>query len=177
MKIRPAVPADTDELRALIDRSARELLASYYTQRQSQLALESVLGLDSQLIEDGSFFTAVDGHAILGCGGWSRRKTPFGSDHGAYRDSALLDPTTDAARIRAFFVEPAHARRGIGTAILIACERAAATEGFQKLELVATLGGVPLYERRGYVACEHFAVDLPDGERFAVIRMRKGASA
>ena len=175
--LRLARQEDRLALRSLIERSARELLASFYTKRQIESALETVLAVDSQLIEDGTFFVAVNGETILGCGGWSRRKTPFGGDHGAYRDSALLAPGTDAARVRAFFVDPGWARRGIGTAILAACEQAALEEGFRTLELVATLGGVPLYERRGFVAVERFDVDLSDGERIPVIRMNKSLSA
>jgi GNAT superfamily N-acetyltransferase len=171
--LRLASQADALELQALIESSARSLLAPFYTQRQIELALGTVLGVDSLLIEDRTYFVAERDEKLVGGGGWSRRKTPFGSDHGAHRDSALLDPATDSARIRAFFVDPGHARHGIGTALLGACEEAAAAEGFRFFELVATLGGVPLYERRGYVAGERFDVDLPDGERFPVVRMRK----
>ena len=173
--LRLANRGDVVELKMLIEKSARTLLAPFYTERQIVLALDSSLGVDSQLILDRTFFVAVHLGVLVGCGGWSRRKTLFGSDHGANRESALLDPASDAARIRAFFVEPSQARRGIGTAILKACEEAASAEDFRRFELVATLGGVPLYERFGYVAVERFDVDLRDGHRFPVVRMRKSA--
>ncbi|HEX8817446.1 MAG TPA: GNAT family N-acetyltransferase, partial [Terriglobales bacterium] len=113
---------------------------------------------------------------IVGCGGWSRRKTMFGSDHGPVKDDAWLDPAKDAARVRAFFVHPEWARRGIGTVLLRACEEAARAEGFLKLELVATLPGVLLYEKRGFEAGERFEVPLADGKALPVVRMVKRIS-
>jgi len=110
---------------------------------------------------------------VIGCGGWSRRKTLFGSDHVPGKDDAWLDPNVDPARIRAFFVHPSWARRGIGSRILQCCETEAAARGFSQLELVATLTGEPLYRVRGFTATEHFAVPLANGATLPVVRMSK----
>jgi len=110
---------------------------------------------------------------IVGCGGWSKRKTLYGGDHWTGREDALLDPRHDTAKIRAFFIHPAWARRGIGSMILETCERAARSEGFTRLEMGATLTGVPFYEAKGYVALEHLAVPLADGESLPIVRMAK----
>jgi len=132
--------------------------------------------LDTQLIEDGTYFvaTAVEvGGRIVGCGGWSNRKTLFGSDHGPNREDAFLDPGKDAAKIRAIFVHPDFARKGLGTMILKHCEEAAARAGFSALEMGSTLTGVPLYTLKGYVPRERVAVPLPNGETLPIIHMVK----
>jgi GNAT superfamily N-acetyltransferase len=174
--IRPAVTADIPALSSLIESSVRELQAEDYTPAQLDAALGSVFGVDTQLIADGTYFVAQtdDSEAmIVGCGGWSRRKTLYGGDRFAVREDSLLDPTCDAARIRAFFVHPQWARRGIGGLILDACERAAAAAGFTRLEMGATLTGVPFYRVKGYTALEELTVALPGGQSLPIVRMGK----
>ena len=178
--IRHAVPADIPALRALIDASVRQLQAEDYTSTQIESALQSVFGVDSQLIADQTYFVAEARPAesdpiVVGCGGWSKRKTLYGGDHWTGREDALLDPRQDAAKIRAFFIDPAWARRGIGSLILEACESAAKAAGFKRFEMGATLAGVRLFRARGYVALENLSVPLPNGEFLPVVRMSKQA--
>jgi GNAT superfamily N-acetyltransferase len=182
--IRVARMEDADALRRLIEESVRGLQAADYTQAQMDGALGHALGLDTQLIEDGTYFVAearagsLEGAPVLaGCGGWSRRRTLFGSDHGPGRESELLDPATEAAKIRAIFVHPAWARRGLGSLILRHCEEAARGAGFSELEMGSTLTGVPLYTLRGYRETGRVDVALPNGEVLQVVRMRKGREA
>lgn len=182
LQIRRALPADVPALRALIDLSVRRLQTPDYSADQIEGALGTVFGVDSQLIDDETYFVAqaVPGGSppiIVGCGGWSKRKTLFGSDHGAGRESSLLDPLHDSARIRAFFVHPDWARRGIGTLILETCENAAMEAGFRTFELGATITGEKLYAVRGYLALERIAVPLANGSSLPVIRMLKHAAA
>ena len=174
MRLRLAVLADLPELTALIARSVRTLQAEDYTASQREGALASVFGVDTRLIADRTYFVAeVDG-TIVACGGWSKRKTLFGADHCAGREDSLLDPEKDAAKIRAFFVDPAWARRGIGTRVLEACESAAAAEGFKRFEMGATLTGVALYKVRGYREVKRIGVPLGNGESLPIVRMEKG---
>lgn len=135
-------------------------------------ALATVYGVDTQLITDGTYFVAESSY-VLGCGGWSKRKTLFGGDHWSARQDELLDPRLEAAKIRAFFVHPNCARRGIGSLILTACENAAIAAGFTRLEMGATLTGVKLYQARGYVATESLQVPLANGESLPIVRMEK----
>ena len=175
--IRKAVPADVPELRQLIDASVRGLQVEDYTPTQIESALATVFGVDSQLIADGTYFVAeakqLDGATLAGCGGWSKRKTLYGSDHWTGREDELLDPRVDAAKIRAFFVRPSWARRGVGSLILKACEDAAAAAGFTRCEMGATLTGVKLFGAKGYVALENISVPLKNGEGLPVVRMTK----
>ena len=174
--LRQATAMDIPVLRSLIALSVRELQKDDYSSAQIDGALGHALGLDTQLIEDGTYFVAEaveQGGLIVGCGGWSNRKTLFGSDHGPNRAPALLDPATDAAKIRAIFVHPQWARKGLGTLILKHCEEAAQRAGFGSLEMGSTLTGVPLYTLRGYVAREHVAVPLPNGETLPIVLMVK----
>ena len=170
--IRRATLEDIPLLERLIADSARSL-RNGYTEAQVEAALGYALGVDRQLIRDGTYFAVEADSHIVACGGWSKRKTLFGSDHVEGKDDAWLDPAVDPARIRAFFVHPAWARRGIGSALLAACETAAQAEGFSCLELVSTLPGEPLYRARGFVEMDRFAVSLPQGESLPVIRMTK----
>jgi GNAT superfamily N-acetyltransferase len=170
--LRKAQLEDVPALTALIGESARGLREGYSSD-QVEAALGTVLGVDTQLIRDGTYFVAESGGRIVGCGGWSNRNTLFGSDHGPVKNDAWLDPAVDAARIRAFFVHPAWARQGIGSAILQACEEAAAAEGFSRLELAATLPGVLLYQARGFEPAERFAAPLPNGSSLPIVRMVK----
>jgi GNAT superfamily N-acetyltransferase len=178
ISIRAAVERDVPVLRDLIDASVRGLQAGDYTPEQIDAALRKVFGVDSQLIADGTYLVAeTSGGAIAGCGGWSKRKTLYGGDVWAAREDSLLDPAQDAAKIRAFFVHPNWARRGIGTLILEACEKAAMEAGFTRLEMGATLTGVPLYRARGYTALETLAVPLGDGLMLPIVRMEKDVPA
>jgi GNAT superfamily N-acetyltransferase len=175
--IRKAAPADVPVLRQLIDASVRGLQAEDYTPTQIENALATVFGVDSQLIADGTYFVVEaqqhDCATIAGCGGWSKRKTLYGSDHWTGREDELLDPRVDAAKIRAFFVDPNWARRGVGSLILKACEDAAAAAGFTRCEMGATLTGVKLFGAKGYVALENISVPLKNGEGLPVVRMAK----
>ena len=173
LTLRQAVAADIPALRVLIDASVRGLQAADYTPAQIEGALQGVYGVDSQLIADGTYFVVEAEGAIVGCGGWSKRKTLFGGDRWSGREDALLNPQQDAAKIRAFFVHPRWVRRGIGSVILAACEKAAAAAGFTRFEMGATLTGVPLYSARGYVALENIEAPLANGESLMVVRMEK----
>jgi len=190
------VAADVPVLQRLIEASVGELQAEDYTPAQREGALESVFGVDSQLIADGTFFVAeariiIDGlsdaretteginsgspWAIAGCGGWSKRKTLYGSDHWTDREDTLLDSTRDAAKIRAFFIHPAWARRGVGSQILEACEVAAREAGFTSYEMGATLTGAKLFGAKGYAAIGQIEVPLKNGLTLPVIHMAKRA--
>jgi GNAT superfamily N-acetyltransferase len=178
ISIRIAREPDVPVLRRLIDASVRGLQAGDYSPEQIDAALRGVFGVDSQLIADGTYLVAETGDGqIAGCGGWSKRKTLYGGDVWVGREDSLLDPTKDAAKIRAFFVHPDWARRGIGTLILEACEQAAIANGFTRFEMGATLTGVPLYRARGYTAIEELAVPLEDGLLLPIIRMEKRLAA
>jgi GNAT superfamily N-acetyltransferase len=176
--IRIATLADVPTLESLITASVRGLQTRDYTAVEIEGALASVFGVDTQLIADGTYFVAesAEDATIAGCGGWSKRRTLFGADHYSHREDELLDPTTEAAKIRAFFVHPDWARRGVGTAILDACESAAITAGFTRLEMGATLTGVPFYAARGYRASERFNVPLSNGESLPIVRMKKSVA-
>ncbi len=170
--------ADVPRLRQVIEASVRGLQAQDYSPEQIDGALQSVYGVDSQLIADGTYFavevfSALGGGEIVACGGWSRRKTLYGGDQYAGREDSRLDPARDAAKIRAFFVHPRWARRGIGSMILRACENAALAAGFTRLEMGATLSGVAFYRAQGYTAMEHRAVPLSNGESLPIVRMAK----
>lgn len=174
--IREATASDIPTLHSLIELSVRGLQQDDYSAAQIDGALGHTLGLDTQLIEDRTYFVAeaVDREGmIVGCGGWSNRKTLFGSDHGPNRVNEFLDSATDAAKIRAIFVHPQWARKGLGTLILKHCEAAAQRAGFSRLEMGSTLTGVPLYTLKGYVATERVEVPLPNGETLPVVHMVK----
>jgi GNAT superfamily N-acetyltransferase len=176
ISLRQAVPADIPALRVLIDASVCGLQAADYTPAQIEGALHTVYGVDSQLIADGTYFVVEAEAVIVGCGGWSKRKTLFGGDRWTGREDSLLNPEQDAAKIRAFFVHPDWVRRGIGSMILEACEKAATAAGFTRFEMGATLTGVPLYRARGYVALENLTAPLRNGESLVVVRMEKRMS-
>jgi GNAT superfamily N-acetyltransferase len=176
--LRNATPADVPRLRELIEASVRGLQSREYSAAQIEGALQSVYGVDSQLIADGTYFVAqVRDSAglteIVACGGWSKRKTLYGGDQFTNREDSLLNPAYDAAKIRAFFVHPLWARRGIATIVLKACEDAALAAGFTRLEMGATLSGVAFYQAKGYAPAENQAVLLANGESLAVVKMTK----
>lgn len=173
MKLRPATEADIAALERLIRASVWTLQAPSYSEAQREGALGSVFGVDTQLIRDGSYYLIeIDGQ-FAACGGRSRRSTLFGADAGKTAAESALDPVRDAARIRAFFVSPEFARRGLGSALLRECERQAQSRGFHRFELVATLCGEPLYARHGFTVSERYGVALGNGETLPVVRMRK----
>ena len=178
IRIRKACMADIPTLCEVIEASVRGLQARDYSPRQIELALRDLYGVDTQLIADGTYFAAEatsEGTEarIVGCGGWSRRRTLFGGDQWRARQDDLLDPGRDAGKIRAFFIRPEWVRRGIGTMILDVCEAAARAAGFKRLEMGATLSGVPFYRARGYTALESVDAPLAEGESLPVVRMVK----
>jgi len=173
VRIRRARQADIPALEALIAASARVLGARDYTPAQIEGALRGAFGVDTQLIRDGSYFVIESGTHFAGCGGWSRRRTLFGSDTRADRDATELDPATDPAKIRAFFIHPDFARRGLGTLLLNHCEREAAAFGFRRLEMMATLPGIRLYQARGYRGDAYVDWPLGDGTTIRFLPMHK----
>jgi GNAT superfamily N-acetyltransferase len=185
LRIRLATPQDIPVLRELIHASVRGLQARDYTPAQLDCALKTVYDVDSQLIADGTYLVAERTSdlpaekssqretLIVGCGGWSKRKTLYGGDIWANREDTLLDPRKSPAKIRAFFVHPNWARHGIGSMILESCESAAKRAGFARLEMGATLTGVPFYRSKGYVAVENLEVPLQEGLMLQIVRMAK----
>jgi GNAT superfamily N-acetyltransferase len=173
LNLRVATLEDREALRELIDRSARELSKGDYRAEQVEAALQGTFGVDSQLIQDGTYFVVEAGTALVGCGGWSYRRTLFGGDRRAERDSGVLDPSRDPAKIRAFFVDPAHARKGIGTMLLDKCESEARRHGFSRVELMSTLPGVRLYSARGYSGIERVHYDVAPGVAIEFVPMSK----
>lgn len=173
LTIRCAIEADIAAMQALIARSAIQLSASFYTPEQAQALLTHVFGVDTQLIHDQTYFVIEERGKMLACGGWSKRKTMFGGDQAKQGVDNLLDPATDAARIRAFFVEPSAARRGLGRLLLEHCGAEAQAAGFTSLELAATMPGEPLYLACGFIVFERFYLDLPEGVVAPLSRMRK----
>ena len=160
---RAATLADIPALEALIARSALGLGAGFYTPGQTAALVREVFGVDSQLVVDGTYFLLEDAGHPVACGGWSRRSTKFGGDKMKAVPDRLLDPATEAAKIRAFFVDPAIARRGCGSALMRHCTAAAQAAGFTRLELVATMPGVPLYVAHGFAVVERFDLALAGG--------------
>lgn len=156
MELRLATPADLPALRVVMEAAISELQKGFLSEQQIESS-RSIMGLDTQLVDDGTYFVVEHEGIIVGCGGWSRRATLYGSDATAGRDAHLLDPAEDAARVRAMYTDPRFARRGIGWMILEACEAAAAAEGFSQMSLMATLSGVPLYRKYGFVEVERVA--------------------
>ena len=169
--------ADIPRIEALIARSARALSAEEYRPSQVEGALRGAFGVDTQLLADQTYFVAEEDGRLVGCGGWSFRSTLFGSDARSDRDSSTLDPRTQAAKIRAFFVDPDNARRGIGSLLLEHCEKEALAHGFSRVELMATLPGVKLYAARGYVGADMVHFDVGLGETIEFIPMRKALVA
>jgi GNAT superfamily N-acetyltransferase len=162
---------DVPMLRGLAAESIAELQRDFLSPDQI-VASHAIMGIDTRLVADGTYFVVEDGGAVAGCGGWSRRATLYGGDHSAGRDDALLDPATEPARVRAMYTHPAAVRRGVGRLILSLCETAAAAEGFSTLELMATLAGQPLYAAYGFVPVEEVE-DTSTGIAIPIVRMRK----
>lgn len=175
--IRKATLADIPRIEALIARSARGLSAADYRPAQIEGALRGAFGVDTQLLADQTYYVAEEDGRPVGCGGWSFRSTLFGGDAQTGRDSSTLDPRTQAAKIRAFFVDPHDARRGIGSLLLERCEKEAWAHGFSQAELMATLPGVRLYSARGYVGADMVHFDVGRGETIGFVPMRKALIA
>ena len=169
---RLARTGDIPDLKSLMAASILELQKDFLSPDAIEASFE-VMGLDTRLIDDGSYFIVECDGVIAGCGGWSRRNTLFGGDHAVVRNDALLDPKRDAARLRAMYTSPAFVRRGVGRLVLSLCERAAAAEGFTRAELAATLAGVPLYRACGYREIERLDVPTSKGIAVPLIRMGK----
>lgn len=169
--VRAATMAEVPALEELIRLSVRGLSAGHYTPAQIDAALDEVFGVDTQLIADGTYYV-VDGPAgPIAAGGWSARRTLFGGDQMKQAEDPILDPTVDAARIRAFFVHPEWSRRGLARQLYYACERAAAAAGFRSLELMATLPGEPLYSALGFAGVERVVLTLGNGVAVPFVRM------
>jgi GNAT superfamily N-acetyltransferase len=169
---RLATLAELPELRTLMAASIQKLIGAYLDAARVEASFE-IMGVDTQLIEDGTYFVVECERRIVGCGGWSRRATLFGGDHSAGRDARLLDPTMEPARVRAMYTHPDFARRGVGRLVLSLCEAAAAREGFCSLELVATVAGEPLYLACGFSMIERIEVPTSKSVTVPCARMRK----
>ena len=174
LTIRPATVEDVTLLQPLVDAAIDELQQGYLDDEQIR-GSHAIMGIDTQLIDDGTYFVVECDGVVAGCGGWSRRATLYGANHSPGRDAALLDPAADPARVRAMYTHPSYTRLGVGRLILATCEAAAASEGFRELELMATLSGLPLYRSAGFVAVEE-VVDDAGGIAIPLVRMRKPVS-
>jgi len=173
LMIRFAECRDIPQLEALIDVSVTALNGQDYSESQVASALQHVFGVDTQLIEDKTYYVIEDGKQIVAAGGWSKRSTLYGGNQMKNEEDNLLDPNTDSARIRAFYVHPQWVRQGLGSRLMLTCEYAAREAGFGTLELVATVTGAPLYKRHGFVAIGHVIVNMPDGEVLPCTLMEK----
>lgn len=173
IQLRLATTEDIPALDQMMRRSVRALSAGYYTERQIDLSLVHVFGIDTQIVADGTYFIAEADGKLAGCGGWSKRRTLYGGDQTKQGEDNLLDPATEPARIRAFFVDPAFARQGIGRMLIDACEAAARAAGFTHMQLGSTLPGVPLYTALGYQPIKEVAEPMPEGEVLPLVIMAK----
>ena len=171
--LRLASNEDIPRLELLIPLSARALQKPFYTPAQINAALGPIFGVDQQLIRDGTYFVAEREGQIVGCGGWSRRRSLYGGGRDRSMPDEELDPSQDAARVRAFFVHPDWARRGVGRSIMIACEQAIRAANFRNVEIVATLAGEPLYAAFGYAVIERYEIAMTGGLSLPVVRMTK----
>ncbi len=171
--LRAATTADIPAMEALIRRSGIQLSKGFYTDEQAAAVTRHVFGVDSQLVDDGTYFVIERDGRLLACGGWSKRATLFGGDQHKSGPDPLLDPATQPARIRAFFVDPSVPRQGLGRMLMEHCEREAAAASFLAMELAATMPGVPLYTACGFESIEDFALALPGNVSVPLSRMRK----
>lgn len=175
VRLRVATMSDVQSLNALIGASARELSAGFYSAVQIEALIAHVFGVDTQLIADGTYYVIEHpGREPIATGGWSFRRTLYGGDQAKSGEDTRLNPARDAARIRAFFVHPQFARRGLGRQVYAECETSARAGGFRRLELMATLPGEPLYSALGFNAMERTSVRLPGEVDVALVRMEKG---
>ena len=172
MKIRLASVEELSAMMDLMNKSISILLKPYLPP-DGVVGSFDIMGLDTQLVKDQTYFVVETDQKIVGCGGWSRRATLFGGDHTDGREPRLLDPKTESARVRAMYTHPEYTRRGIGTLVLNESEKAARNEKFSKVELAATLSGEPLYRARGYLPIEYFSSTANNGAEIPLIRMEK----
>jgi GNAT superfamily N-acetyltransferase len=173
MIIRRATMDERDAIEQLIAESARHLSREHYNDAQIDAAIATVFGVDTDLIEDGTYFVAESAGTLVGCGGWSRRKTLFGGDQYSSRAKGYLDPESEFAKIRAFFIHPDHARKGIARAILTRCEDEARAHGFHALELMATLPGIEFYKSCGFSEQGTLDLHLRNDINLELVPMRK----
>lgn len=171
--LRPARGDDVPVIEELIARSVRQLSAEFYAATQIESALRFLFGVDTSLVDDGTYHVAEIEGLVVAAGGWSRRRTLFGGDRWKRAADNFLDPSLEPARIRAFFVHPAWSRRGLGRLLFETCRREASAAGFRRLELMATLPGEPLYRALGFTADERVELELPDGIRIQLVRMSR----
>jgi GNAT superfamily N-acetyltransferase len=172
-RLRKAEAADVPRLEELIAFSARELSRGFYTDEQIEAAVTHLFGVDTQLVEDGTYYLIERGGRPVACGGWSRRRALYGANKAKAGAETLLDPASESARLRAFFVDPRAARQGLGRRLAEECAFAAKAAGFSSLELAATLPGVPLYEACGFTAADRFDIALPGGVGLPLVLMRR----
>jgi GNAT superfamily N-acetyltransferase len=172
MQHRRATYYDVPALECLMEAAICDLMRDFLTAEQIAASF-AIMGLDTRLIDDGTYFVIEAEGRLAGCGGWSRRATLFGGDHSDGRNDELLDPARQAARIRAMYTHPDFVRMGVGRTILARCEGEAASHGFRRLELAATMAGIPLYRACGYSEVEHFLAETPSGVRVPLARMTK----
>ena len=172
LRIVKALRNDLPQLQILMQKSIETLQTPFLTETQIKASFE-VMGLDTQLIEDGTYYTVFLQNKLAGCGGWSKRETLYGGDHSKGRNARLLNPHTEAARIRAMYTHPDFTRIGVGRLILDTCEQAARDAGFKRAEMMATLAGVPLYAACGYQKIEEIFDTTSDGTKVPLIRMGK----
>ena len=173
MIIRKATMDERDRLQQLIAESTRRLSREHYTDAQIEAAIATVFGVDTTLIEDGTYFVVESDGQLAGCGGWSKRKTLFGGDQYSSRDTAYSDPKTEPAKIRAFFIHPDHARKGVAGLLLSRCEDEARAQGYRSLELLSTLPGIEFYKSCGFVETGTLDLDLTDSIKLEFVPMRK----
>ncbi|HXC72751.1 MAG TPA: GNAT family N-acetyltransferase [Pyrinomonadaceae bacterium] len=173
MIIRRATMDDRESMKQLIAESARILSRAHYDDAQIEAAIAGVFGVDTTLIEDGTYFVAEISGVLAGCGGWSMRKTLYGGDQYSSRDTGYIDPEKDSAKIRAFFIHPDHARKGVARALLARCEDEARAHGFRGLELMSTLPGVEFYKSCGFSERGVFDLELTDGVKLPLVPMQK----
>lgn len=175
--LRLATPADVPVLNELIPASARALSAGYYTAAESEAAIRYVFGVNHQLIADGTYFLIEEDGVAVACGGWSFRHTLYGGDQRPVGAGDQEEPGRPSAKIRAFFVAPGHARKGLGAMLMDACVAAAKAAGFERLELMSTLPGVPFYRKLGFRDVEPVEDRLPDGTLLGFVRMEREIGA
>lgn len=171
--IRKAKLEDRNDIQQLIAESARGLSRADYNDAQIEAAIATVFGVDTDLIDDETYFVVEEAGELIGCGGWSRRRTLYGGDQFADRDASYLDPGLEPAKIRAFFIHPDHARKGVARAIIDRCEAEAMAHGYRAIELMSTLPGVKFYQSCGYLGQGEFELELRDGVKLELVPMRK----
>ena len=175
--LRLARPEDAEAIDALMKASIRDIFPAVYDERQTASAVTYISSVDRQLIEDGTYFVIEEGPELIACGGWSRRNKLYTGSGDKALDDRLIDPATEAARVRAMFVRGDRTRRGLGTRILEACEDAARAEGFSEMVLMATMPGLPLYERFGFVVTRYATITMPDGVGLMGAEMERPVTA